>query len=136
MKEEKEMLELRTKIPKEAYMRIRFIFIKKGKGSISEAVTEAILNDGRNGDMETTDMETALTLMSLPEITAQLAKKADSQEKQLLMMEAALKNLVEFSIHQTRIIDSLQKMLAQAKVTVADADTAIRHHPDEKRDVV
>jgi len=44
MKEGKEMLELRTKIPKEAYMRIRFIFIKKGKGAISEAVTEAILN--------------------------------------------------------------------------------------------
>lgn len=44
MKEEKEMLELRTKISKEAYMRIRFIFIKKGKGAISQAVTEAILN--------------------------------------------------------------------------------------------
>ena len=44
MKEEREMLELRTKITKEAYMRIRFIFIKEGKGSISKAVNEAILN--------------------------------------------------------------------------------------------
>ena len=39
-----EMLELRTKIPRDAYMRIRFIFVKKGRGAISEAVTEAILN--------------------------------------------------------------------------------------------
>ena len=41
---DQEMLELRTKVPKEALMRLRFIFIKKGKGAISEAVTEAILN--------------------------------------------------------------------------------------------
>jgi len=89
--------------------------------------------DGQHGDMETHDLRTAIDLMTLPEITAQLAEKADSQEKRMIMMETALKNLVEFSIHQTKIIDSLQKMLTEAKITVTDADTALSGIPHPPR---
>jgi DNA-binding transcriptional ArsR family regulator len=93
---------------------------------------------GGEGDLETNDEEMAITLMSLPEITANLAKKADSQEKRMLMLETALRNIVEFAIHQTKIIDALQQMLANAKVSVGSADELLNHKPkpDDRRDVV
>ena len=37
-----EMAELRTKIPKSIYIKLRFVCVKKGKGAISEVVSEAL----------------------------------------------------------------------------------------------
>jgi len=39
---ESELLELRTKIPKDIYIKLRFVYVKKGKGAISEVVSEAL----------------------------------------------------------------------------------------------
>ena len=36
------MAELRTKIPKDISMKLRVIFVKKGKGSISKITTKAL----------------------------------------------------------------------------------------------
>ncbi|HDO19749.1 MAG TPA: hypothetical protein ENG74_03385 [Thermoplasmatales archaeon] len=93
------------------------------------------VSDG--GELETDDTETAVTLMSLPEITAQLARRADSQEKRILMLEAALKNMVEFAIHHIQIIEALQRIIANARISVGNAEELLNHsRPDERRDVV
>ena len=93
------------------------------------------VSDG--GELETDDTQTAVTLMSLPEITAQLARRADDQEKRILMLETALKNMVEFAIHQTEVIDALQRIIANAKISIGNAEELLGYdRPDERRDVV
>jgi len=94
------------------------------------------MSDGK-GELETNDLEQAITFLTLPEITAEIAKRADSQEKRILMLETALKNLAEFAIHQTEIIDALQRIIANAKISIGNAEELLGYdRPDERRDVV
>lgn len=95
------------------------------------------MSDGK-GDIETNDLKKAISLLSLPEITASIAKRADDQEKRILMLEQALKNITEFAVRQIEINAALQRIIAEAKIDVAKADELLNHKPkpDDWKDVV
>ena len=92
-------------------------------------------SDG-NGELETSDLDEAIARMSLPQITANIAKQADSQEKRIIMLETALKNITEFAVRQIEMNDALMRILADAKINVKNADELLhKPKPDERRDV-
>lgn len=92
------------------------------------------MSDG-NGELETDDLQKAINLLSLPEVTAAIAKRADSQERRIYELEQALQNLANFAIRQLEINAALQRILAEAKIDVANAEELLQNKPDEWRDV-
>ena len=82
------------------------------------------------------DLQKAINLLSLPEVTAAIAKRADNQEKRILMLEAALKNIADFAIRQIEINAALQRIIEQAKISVGNAEEIMHHKPDSWKDVV
>lgn len=78
---------------------------------------------GGTGDVETTDLEKGITVLSslenLPEFTNQIAQKAHSIEHRLVMTETVLKNLTKFSIHTLKV---LEKFVSNAEGSLSHVD--------------
>jgi len=90
---------------------------------------------GGDGELETNDLQKAIEFQTLPEVTAAIAKRADSQERRIYELEAALKNITEFALRQIEINAALQRIIEQAKINVDNAEELLHHKPDERRDV-